>query len=82
MARGWESKSIEAQMEAAAELSTEPKATLTPEETAKLRRREGLMLSRKHVAQQLRDTHNSRHRQMLDQALAALDAQLVELDRE
>ena len=31
------------------------------------------MLSRKHVAQQLQSSQNSRHRQMLEQELAALD---------
>jgi len=38
------------------------------------------MLSRKHVAQQLQSSQNSRHRQMLEQELAALDAQLANLD--
>ena len=80
MARGWESKSVEAQMEAAAEVPTERKPALTPERAAQLRRREGLMLSRKHVAQQLQSSQNSRHRQMLEQELAALDTQLANLD--
>jgi hypothetical protein len=80
MARGWESKSVEAQMEAAAEAPAERKPVLTPERAAQLRRREGLMLSRKHVAQQLQSSHSARHRQMLEQALAALDAQLANPD--
>lgn len=76
MARGWESKSVEAQIEAAAENESVRKSPLTPEQAAQLRAKERLVLARKHVLRQLDTTQNARHRQMLEQALADLDAQL------
>jgi len=79
MARGWESKSVEAQMEAAAEITLPRKTPLSPEAVATLHRKDSLLLSRKHVLQQLQASHNPRHRQMLEQALADIDHQLEKL---
>jgi len=79
MARGWESKCVEAQMEAAAEITLPRKTPLSPEAVATLHRKDGLLLSRKHVLQQLQASHNPRHRQMLEQALADIDHQLEKL---
>jgi hypothetical protein len=75
MARGWESKSVEQQQE---EASTQQnhKAALTPEEMAKENRVRGLELSKQHILQRLQNACNPRHRQMLEAALAELDAQL------
>jgi hypothetical protein len=70
MARGWESKSIEQQQE---EMSERTKAVRNPISTAvRLRnqKREGLLLSRKRLTQQLQAATNFRHRQMLEQAIA------------
>lgn len=78
MARGWESKAVEAQMEAAAERTPAHKSSLSAEEAAQLRGKQRLLLARKHVVQQLATAQNARHRQMLEQALADLDAQLAE----
>lgn len=75
MARGWESKSVEQQQEEAS--SAKIRAThLSPEEAAARTRRQGLLLSRQRVLQQLEAASNPRHRQMLEAALADLDAQL------
>jgi hypothetical protein len=75
MARGWESKSVEQQQEEAA--TAKPRgAPLTPEQTAREKKRQGLLLSRQRVLQQLEAASNPRHRQMLEAALADLDAQL------
>jgi hypothetical protein len=79
MARGWESKSVEAQIEAAAEITLPRKMSLSPEAVATLHRKDGLLLSRSHVRQQLQASHNPRHRQMLEQALADIDKQLEKL---
>ena len=75
MARGWESKSVEQQQE---EASTQKnhKTVLTPEQIAKENRVRGLELSRQHILQRLQNACNPRHRQMLEAALAELDAQL------
>ena len=80
MARGWESKAVEAQIEAAAENSPQHKVLLNSETAAKLRHKEGLLLSRNRVTQQLEASRNLLHRKMLEQALADLAAQIAELD--
>ncbi|HWX91836.1 MAG TPA: hypothetical protein VNY29_04315 [Terriglobales bacterium] len=76
MARGWESKSVEAQQADAAEVRTEPKARLTPIEVDHFHRLEGLQLSRQRVLHQLETAQNSRHRDMLRHALTELDRQI------
>jgi len=76
MARGWESKSIEQQQEMAASDASQRKTALTPEQIAEQKRREGLQLSRQQVLQQLQVACNPRRRQMLEAALADLDAKI------
>jgi hypothetical protein len=78
MARGWESKSVEEQ-QAATMAPTPMKQQLTPDQMARQRQAEALVLSRKHVLQQLQSARNPRHRQMLELALADLDAKLTSL---
>jgi hypothetical protein len=80
MARGWESKSIEQQQEEMAERhKAAHAATSTPisaSEQQRNRKREGLLLSRQRLTQQLQSACNPRHRQMLEQSIAELDKQL------
>jgi hypothetical protein len=78
MARGWESKAVEAQIETA-EARGPNKKHLTPEERERARRRESLLLSRARVVQDLEQSSNPRYRKMLTDALAHLDAQLAQL---
>ena len=80
MARGWESKAVEAQMETAEASAVSNKKQLTPEEREKSRRRESLLLSRNRVLQDLEQSNNPRYRKILSDALAHLDAKLAELD--
>ncbi|MDP9267753.1 MAG: hypothetical protein M3P27_05440 [Acidobacteriota bacterium] len=80
MARGWESKSVEAQQEEAIAESGNPVGQLTPEQLAVRRRREELGLIRKKVEHDLAAATNPRYRQMLEQALADLDGQLQALE--
>jgi hypothetical protein len=75
MARGWESKSIEAQQEEAARART-PKRPLTVEERAQAERRKAVELARTRVADELARATAPAHRTMLEKALAALDEQL------
>jgi hypothetical protein len=79
MARGWESKSVEDQQSAS--LST--KSTLnqrpTPEQVIRHQEKQSLQLSRNYLLQQLELAKDSRHRSMLDAALADLDAKLARL---
>jgi hypothetical protein len=76
MARGWESKSVEQQQEEMSEQRNTVRAPVSPDEQQRHRKREGLLLSRKRLTQQLQAAGNSRHRQMLEQAIAELDRQL------
>ena len=78
MARGWESKSVEAQMEESKSLQAEPrKGTATPEEQEKRRKQAELRLSRSRVAEQLEASTNERYSEMLRRALADLDEQIA-----
>jgi hypothetical protein len=79
MARGWESKSVEAQQDEAAARTTQEKPRLTREATARLREKEILRLSLQSVVQQLERSHDARHRAMLEQALADLERKIQEL---
>jgi hypothetical protein len=85
MARGWESKSVEQQQEEMAEqrksvrertagalVSPSP----SPRQQQHIRKREGLLLSRGRLTQQLQTASHLRHRQMLQQAIAEVDRQL------
>jgi hypothetical protein len=80
MARGFESKSVEAQQEEAARgrksLSGPPPSA---EQRARQERRQTLELSRKRAKSDLGRAAAPAHRRMLEQALEALDAQLAEL---
>ena len=76
MARGWESKSVEQQQEEMSEPRKTVRAPVSPDEQQRNRKREGLLLSRKRLTQQLQVASNPRHRQILEQAIAELDSQL------
>jgi hypothetical protein len=78
MARGWESKSVEQQQEERSEQRKTGRAPIPPsiEEQQRNRQRDGLLLSRERLTQQLRAASNPRHRRMVEQAIAELDSQL------
>jgi hypothetical protein len=76
MARGWESKSIELQQAEMHEQRKTIRPPISPEEQQSNRKREGLLLSRERLTQQLQSAANPRHRQMLERAIAELDHQL------
>ena len=76
MARGWESKSVEAQQDDAAGRTTPEKPHLTREDADRLRERETLRLSLQNVNQQLARSQNPRRRAMLEQALTDLERKI------
>ena len=81
MARGWESKSIESQVEAAeARRERRQGPQITAAEAEKVRRRESLLLSRIRVLRDLQGTQNARYRETLSAALKHLDEKLAELE--
>ena len=79
MARGWESKSVESQIESA-QNKHNGTGQNGPEDADRIRRRQALLLSRSRVLQQLQVSQNPRHREMLTQALGDLEAQLAKFE--
>jgi len=79
VARGWESKSVEAQQAEAEEKATPALPPLSAEEAARRRQTETLRLARLRVLQQLKASSNPRHRKLLEDALADLDQKLSRL---
>jgi len=79
MARGWESKSVEAQQDEAAGRTTPQKPPLTREEAHRLRERETLRLALQNTVQQLERSRDPRHRALLEQALADLERKIQAL---
>lgn len=78
MARGWESKAIEAQQEEAARARPKGPAP-TPEQNARDERRRLLELTKKRVMDDLSRATAPAHRTMLEQAIQTLDEQLAAL---
>jgi hypothetical protein len=77
MARGWESKSVEDQIDMAEVFrATAAVKQLTSETLEALRKREGLLMSRTRVVRELENAQNPRYKAVLTKALAELDAQL------
>ena len=79
MARGWESKAVESQIEESnteTEKNPEADGKLSPEQ---LRRRANLRLSRAKAQHDMDASQSERHKQMLKKAIDDLDRQLAEL---
>ena len=83
MARGWESKAVESQIEAAQSRNnaSRNRTTLTTEQLNKQREREGLELSRTRVLQDLASAHNPKYRLLLERSLQYLDEKLQALNQ-
>jgi hypothetical protein len=77
MARGWESKSVEEQIEAGnTDLSSEGKLKLTAEQAERKRRRDVLGAARTNVLRQLESSSNMRYRKLLEDELKSLATQI------
>jgi len=79
MARGWESKSVEAQQAEASEKPGTRQPPMTPAEATRHREMEGLRLSRQRILTELSAQQDSRRRKMLEQALADLEQKIAKL---
>ena len=79
VARGWESKSVEAQQAEATDRTSKKRQKMSAEDAAQLREKEGLRLARQRVLQQLEVSQNPRHREMLQGSLAELEEKLRRL---
>jgi hypothetical protein len=83
MARGWESKSVEGQMEEAG--ATEPvevKRPLTDEEKKTERERESLRLSRTYVLSKIESSTNERYLESLRRALSEIEKKLAQIGKD
>ena len=79
MAKGWESKAVEGQVEDSQSQRNNNKTQLTVAQIEANRRRQVLLLSRARVADDLQSSSDSRYRDQLTRALADLDAQISRL---
>jgi hypothetical protein len=80
MAKGWESKSVEDQIQdSQITEKTTDKRQLTAQQMEAHRRKEVLLLSRVRVERDLSASQNPRYREQLTKALLDLDAQLLKL---
>ena len=78
MARGWDSKSVEAQIEDNNSTVTNSGGTtyVSPQEVHSKIRRNNLLLSRKRILQELESSNNERYSELLRRSLAELDGQI------
>lgn len=79
MARGWESKAVETQIEDATKGSDLHTERLNSEQAELRQRRDGLLLTRTRILQDLQTARNPRYRDMLQASLAHVERQLAEL---
>jgi molecular chaperone GrpE (heat shock protein) len=78
MARGWESKSVESQIEDA-DLRADRNDPITPEQREIQRKRESLELSRRRILRDLEAARSEVRRTSLEHALAFLDEEISKL---
>jgi hypothetical protein len=82
MAKGWESKSVESQVQdSQSKGRTKQGEVLTPLQIDTRRRREVLILSRARVERDLQLSQDQRYRDLLTRALADIEAQLSALEK-
>lgn len=83
MAKGWESKSVEDQVqEHPGKDKDTHKKQLTPEQMEAHRRKEVLLLSRARVERDLNSSQNERYKEQLSRALSDLDEQISKLGQD
>jgi hypothetical protein len=83
VARGWESKSVESQMEEEKKepLVESPRAS-TPESRQHQQKIESLRLSRSRLLQQLEHARHPLHREVLMKGLQAIEKEIEEANRQ
>jgi hypothetical protein len=79
MARGWESKSVEEQIESARTNVDPRRPRLTPEQAETERKRDSLLLQRTRVLRDLDNCRDERYRKTLADGLSYLESQLAVL---
>lgn len=79
MARGWESKSVEQQIENARHHQGEHRVRLTPEQIEVERKRDSIQLQCTRMRNQLEKCVEGRYRVTLEEGLKFLEKQLADL---
>ena len=79
MARGWESKDVEAQVEASRAPQQKAAGPKSPEQIQRDHQRKDLLLSRTRIVNDLASATHPNHRKSLEAALAHLDKKIAEL---
>jgi hypothetical protein len=82
MARGWDSKSVEAQIDAVSDETPSSSDEISPAERDRRARRAQARLCRARILQDLEVAHEARYRAMLERALTDIDAQLAAIEAE
>lgn len=83
MARGWESKSVEEQMDAAETRKAAAAQPRLSETQLRLQsERESIELSRGRILRELEAARHPRHREQLSEALSFLDERIAKLQAE
>lgn len=83
MARGWDSKAVEEQIEQSIlnkEYVSVTKKARTPDQVQKLIEKRNLEAARAKVRQEIANTQNERYQQMLTRSLQDLDHKLAKLE--
>jgi len=81
MARGWESKSIESQIEAAEERKSAARAAaIDAAVVERKRQRDSLLLSRTRILNDIEQARNPKYQETLKAALKHLDDKLAEFE--
>ena len=81
MARGWESKSVESQQDLIREEHKSHRQALSEEAKKVQRERDGLLLSRTRVLQQIEASTNEQYTKVLREALEELEQKIAILER-
>ncbi len=76
MARGWESKAVESQIEDASRTASRG-SQLNTEQAELRQKREGLLLTRTRILQDLETARHPRHRTILHEALEHIESELA-----
>src|SRR5258708_5131555 len=80
MAGGWESKSVESQIESAESRRATRGVAISAKDAERNKKRESLLMSRTRVVHDLESANNPRYREILRAALKHLDDKLSEIE--
>lgn len=80
MARGWESKAVEEQIQTAREGRPATQTQPNTQQIERERRRDSILLQRRRVLHEIETCTSERHRKTLESGLAYLESQLALLE--